>query len=80
MEKISDSMKRKSLEILKQNKIRKEFETDKRKHFLVQGESSEHIVIFDKEKNKWTCDCSYFALKQKACSHVIAAEMKEREK
>lgn len=64
----------KAEKLLQGNKVRKEVETDKRVHFVVEGTSGEHSVIFDKVKKDWSCDCSYNTLKQKTCSHIVAAE------
>jgi predicted nucleic acid-binding Zn finger protein len=81
--KISDEIKIKAKKLLKEGKVKEEFETDKRIHFKVQGETEEHSVIFDKEKNEFSCDCTYFALKEKYCSHVEAVKLflkKEKER
>jgi hypothetical protein len=59
--------------LIKENKVRKEVETDKRAHFVVQGTEESHSVIFDKAKNEWSCDCSYNTLKRKLCSHILAS-------
>ena len=55
--------------------MKKVLETDKRIHFEVKGESDVHFVIFDKERKRFSCDCYYFALHQKDCSHIIAARL-----
>jgi len=60
--------------LIEENKVKKEVETDKRAHFLVEGTTEKHSVIFDKAKNKWNCDCSYNTLKGKICSHIIASQ------
>ena len=64
----------KAEKLVQEKKIRKEVETDKRAHFVVQGTLEEHSVIFDKMKNEWSCDCSYNTLKRKICSHIVAAQ------
>lgn len=64
----------KAEKLVKENKVRKVVETDKRAHFVVQGSEEEHSVIFDKVKNEWNCDCSYNTLKRKMCSHIAAAQ------
>lgn len=79
-EKISKEIKKKGYQIFNESKIKKELETGKRIHFFVEGESERHSVIFDKEKNKFTCDCKYSTLKEGICSHVYAAILiKEKE-
>ena len=60
--------------LIQENKVRKEVETDKRAHFIVQGTEENHSVIFDKAKNEWSCDCSYNTLKRKLCSHIVASK------
>jgi len=74
MEKLSGEIKGKALKLLKENKIKKELETEKHVHFKVQGKSDVYSVIFDKEKNKWECECRYWSLTQKDCSHIIACK------
>ncbi|MEM5829797.1 MAG: hypothetical protein QW040_01435 [Candidatus Aenigmatarchaeota archaeon] len=73
--KISSEIKAKARKLFEEEKVRKEFETDKRIHFTVQGETEEHSVIFEKESKKFLCDCTYFALKEKSCSHVEAVRL-----
>ncbi|MEM5791143.1 MAG: hypothetical protein QXP77_03820, partial [Candidatus Aenigmatarchaeota archaeon] len=66
---------RKAYSLFRQKRVRIEFETDKRIHFKVRGETDEHSVIFDKEKKEFTCDCKFFSLKQKSCSHILACRI-----
>jgi len=75
MERMSRTVKAKALKLLKENKIEKELETKKHIHFKVQGKSDVYSVIFDKEKNKWECECRYWSLTQKDCSHIIACKL-----
>ncbi|HLC39264.1 MAG TPA: SWIM zinc finger family protein [archaeon] len=65
----------KAEKLLLEKKVKKEVETDKRAHFSVEGETSRHSVIFDKAKNRWSCDCSYNTLQGKICSHIVASKM-----
>jgi hypothetical protein len=74
MENISKEVKEKAQLLLKEGKIKKEFETEKRIYFKISNEE-EHSVIFDKEKNKWKCDCKFFSLKQRTCSHILASKL-----
>jgi hypothetical protein len=73
--KISDEIKIKSKKLFESGKVKEEFETNKRIHFRVQGETEEHSVIFDKKENKFSCDCTYFTLKGKYCSHIEAVKL-----
>lgn len=72
MPEISWRTKRKGYWLYKQGKVKKEVETDKRAHFMVNGDDGSHSVIFDKIKYKWNCDCTFGSLKAKNCSHIIA--------
>ncbi len=78
MENVSDEIKAKGEILLRDGKVKKQMETERRIYFEVYGKSDVHSVIFDKKKNGWECDCRYFALNQKECSHIIASEMKEK--
>lgn len=71
---ISREIEEKGLQLFKEGKAIKEVETDKRIHFRVMGETENHSVIFDKERNKWKCDCSWNTLKKKECSHILACQ------
>jgi len=72
--KISKKTERKGYWLFKQKKVKKDLETDKRTHFIVKGENKEHFVIFNKEKKDFSCDCEYFSLHLKPCSHIIASK------
>ena len=72
---ISREVKLKARKIFEEKKIRKDFETEKRIHFKVQGETQEHFVIFDKTTRKFSCDCPYFSLKERSCSHIEAVKL-----
>jgi hypothetical protein len=76
---ISKKIKEKAYLLLSRGKVTKELETEKRIHFKVLSREA-HSVIFDKEKNIWKCDCRFFALKQRACSHILAANLFLKEK
>lgn len=77
--KISKEVSKEVLEkgsmLFKTGRARKELETDRRVHFFVQGETEKHSVIYDKEKNEWNCDCRFFSLRQKTCSHIVASRL-----
>ncbi len=70
---LSVKTRKKGYEIFKKKRIQKSLETKRRIHFNVLGETSVHYVIYDKLKNVFTCDCQYFSLHQKPCSHIYAA-------
>ena len=55
-------------------KVKLDLETKKRIFFTVLS-NEKHSVIYDKEKKKWECDCKYFSLKGKECSHIIACKL-----
>lgn len=74
-DRVSKEIRKKSYLLFKEGKVKKELETEKRIHFKVEGETDIHSVIFDKEKNSWLCDCKYFSLKEKECSHIISAQL-----
>ena len=77
-EELSNEVKAKAEKLISAGKVKKEVETDKRIHFLVEGETETHSVIFDKQKNKWECDCTFSTLREAVCSHVLACKIKER--
>lgn len=66
----------KGKKLYEEGKVRKEIDSLRRVHFIVQGETEEHSVIFDKGKRSWTCDCRYSALQNRECSHIVAARIK----
>ena len=66
--------KRKGFWLFKQSKVRKDVKTNKRVYFIVSGDR-QHSVIFDKLKKTYTCDCEYFSLKLKDCSHIYAVKL-----
>lgn len=66
----------KARKLVSEGRIEKEIATDKRIHFKVLGETEEHSVVFNRQKNTWSCDCRYSSLQKKECSHIIAAKMK----
>lgn len=78
MEDISREVRKKGYLLFKKGKVKKELETDKRIHFRVIGETDIHSVIFDKERNEFSCDCKWSSLKQTICSHVYAVKLKKK--
>jgi hypothetical protein len=75
---VSKEIERKADELVRKGRVRKDVETDKRAHFSVKGETEEHLVIFDKTKKSFTCDCRYFSLQGKECSHIVGARIVQR--
>ncbi|MEM5883229.1 MAG: hypothetical protein QXQ77_03240 [Candidatus Aenigmatarchaeota archaeon] len=75
MEGVSREVRKKGYLLFRKNRVKKELETERRIHFKVEGETEIHSVIFDKIKNKFFCDCSYFTLHERKCSHIIACEL-----
>lgn len=57
-------------DILSKGLVKLDFENDKRIHFTVK----DHLVTFDKNSVNWSCDCTYFSIKHKYCSHIFAAK------
>lgn len=70
----SNQVKEKAQSLVQKGKVSKELETEKRIHFKVASREI-HSVIFDKEKKEWECDCRFFALTQKTCSHILASKL-----
>ena len=70
----SESIKAKAEQLIRDSKVKKDIETERRIHFLVEGTEDVHSVIYDKEKSEWTCDCRYSSLYHRPCSHVLAAK------
>lgn len=75
MDDVSIEIVNKANQLLKEGRVKIEFETDKRIHFRVIGNTEEHSVIYDKEIDGYSCDCKFFTLKQKDCSHIVSAKL-----
>jgi len=67
-------IERKARKIFRGGRVRLDFESEKRIYFTVYSREV-HSVIFDKEKNEFKCDCKYFSVKQKECSHIKACKL-----
>jgi hypothetical protein len=72
---VSARIRAKAERLVQDKKVKKEVETHKRVHFSVIGTEETHSVIYDKEKDEWTCSCSYNSLKNKTCSHIVSAQL-----
>ncbi len=62
----------KARELVSQNRVIKDVDSEKRIHFKVLGDTEEHIVTYNKLKDIYDCDCSFFTLRHKTCSHITA--------
>lgn len=74
-EDVSKGIKEKGCKLFEAGKVIKDLETDRRIFFRVEGETESHSVIFDKEKNELECDCQYWSLRMKTCSHTFACSL-----
>jgi len=72
---VSKKTEMKGYWLYKQGKVKKDLETDKRVHFIVNSNEKDHFVIFDKLKKEYSCDCEFFSLHVKHCSHIIASKI-----
>jgi hypothetical protein len=67
-------IEKKARKLFREGRVRLDFESEKRIYFTVYSRDV-HSVIFDKEKNDFKCDCKYFSVKQKECSHIKACKL-----
>lgn len=75
MEEVSKKVRQKAYSLLRERAVAKKLETSRRAHFLVKGETEAYSVIFDKQRKEWSCDCRYFSLRQRVCSHILACKL-----
>ena len=75
MEDASKEIKSKGMILFRNGKVKKEIDTEKRTYFKVVGDTEEHSVIYDKDRKEWVCDCRFYTMQAKICSHIVAAEM-----
>jgi len=66
---------KKAKKLVREGRVKIDLISRARIYFQVEGESEVHSVILDRERNRWSCDCAYFALKEKECSHILAAKI-----
>lgn len=59
---------------MRENRIKIDFESENKIYFTVETKEK-HSVIYDKMTKKFICDCKYFSLKSRECSHILAAKM-----
>jgi hypothetical protein len=67
-------IEKKARKLFREGRVRLDFESEKRIYFTVYSRDV-HSVIYDKEKNEFKCDCKYFSVKQKECSHIKACKL-----
>jgi predicted nucleic acid-binding OB-fold protein len=67
-------IEKKARKLFREERVRLDFESEKRIYFTVYSRDV-HSVIFDKEKNEFKCDCKYFSVKQRECSHIKACKL-----
>lgn len=65
---------KKAKKLVKENRIRLDFQTSKRIYFTVYSREV-HSVIYEKDNRKFVCDCKYFSVKSRECSHIIACKI-----
>ncbi len=75
MSDLSWRTKRKGYWIFKEGRIKKDLENDKRAYFSIESDGKTHSVIFDKIKESFACDCEFFSLKFRDCSHIYATKL-----
>ncbi|MCS7093987.1 MAG: hypothetical protein RMJ18_02280 [Candidatus Aenigmarchaeota archaeon] len=67
-------IEKKARRLLKEGRVRMDFETAKRIYFTVYSREV-HSVIYEKSEKKFICDCKYFSVKAKECSHIKACKL-----
>jgi hypothetical protein len=58
--------------------VKLDYSTEKHLSFLVKGDEDIHNVMYFDEKKydkKWQCDCKWYTLQDKLCSHIIAVNL-----
>jgi hypothetical protein len=67
-------IEKKARKLFREGRVRLDFESEKRIYFTVYSREV-HSVIFDKERNEFKCDCKYFSVKQRECSHIKSCKL-----
>ncbi|MGC8516554.1 MAG: SWIM zinc finger family protein [Candidatus Acidifodinimicrobium sp.] len=60
------------------NNVKVDYKTDKHVSFIVEDDEKTHNVMYFSEKNgdkQWQCDCKWYTLQNKPCSHIYAVCM-----
>ena len=76
-----DKRYRKALGLVSTVKL--DYDTGKHLSFSVAGEESDHNVMYFAEKTggrRWQCDCKWYTLQNKICSHMIAVNLAVKRK
>ncbi|MCL5009404.1 MAG: SWIM zinc finger domain-containing protein [Candidatus Parvarchaeota archaeon] len=58
--------------------VKIDYSTAKHISFIVDGEETKHNVMYFADKfgdKQWQCDCKWYALQNKICSHIIAVNL-----
>lgn len=58
--------------------IKSDYQTSKHISFTVKSENGIHNVMYFDEKTgdlRWQCDCKWYTLQNKVCSHIIAVNL-----
>ena len=74
---VSWKTKMKAYWLSKEGKVKKDLENDKRIFFTVETKNGEKSIIFDKKKEKWSCDCQFFSIfrtQSTLCQTVFLAQ------
>jgi hypothetical protein len=75
---MAESVQSKGARLFAEGRAKKDMDSDRRTYYIVQGETDEHSVVFDKKKCAWSCDCKYNSTKVRECSHIIACKLCEK--
>ena len=62
--------------------VKQDYDELRNKAFTVINSETKkkHSVIFRKDKDEWSCDCTWNSLKETYCSHIKAVIKKEDSK
>jgi len=73
--KLSKGVREKGIRMFREDRVKKEMDSEKRVYFTVEGETEKHSVIFDKTRGQWSCDCKFNSMKGRECSHIYACKL-----
>jgi len=64
----------KALELV--DKVKLDYKTDKHISFIVENDNRHNVMYFSERKeDNWQCDCKWYTLQNKICSHIIAVNL-----
>ncbi len=65
----------KGIRIMKTVKL--DYKTGKHISFTVEGEEKHSVMYFGEktEDKRWQCDCKWYTLQNRVCSHIIAVNI-----